>query len=52
MKKWASAHIAPDVPGLKKRKYESQRSNRSAKRSLGNPSAHDDTLPPDTMEPI
>lgn len=50
VKKWASAHVASDVPGLKKRKNESQRSNRSDKRSLRSSNAHDRTLPPDTME--
>ncbi|KAF2449119.1 hypothetical protein P171DRAFT_336047, partial [Karstenula rhodostoma CBS 690.94] len=49
VKKWASAHVASDVPGLKKRKDESQRSNRYAKRSLRSSYAHDETLPPDTM---
>jgi hypothetical protein len=52
VKKWASAHIAPNVPGLKKRKDESQRSTRSAKRPLRKSNAYDDTLPPDTMEPV
>ncbi|KAJ4359623.1 uncharacterized protein N0V89_000178 [Didymosphaeria variabile] len=52
VKKWATAHVASDMPGHKRRKDESQRSSRSAKRSFRRSNAHDETLPPDTMEPI
>ncbi|KAF9741095.1 hypothetical protein PMIN06_008365 [Paraphaeosphaeria minitans] len=50
VKKWATAHVASNVGGLKKRKDESQRSTRSTKRFLKSSNAHDETLPPDTME--
>ncbi|KAL1594589.1 hypothetical protein SLS60_010350 [Paraconiothyrium brasiliense] len=52
VKKWAAAHIASDMPGHKKRKDGSQRSSRSVRRSFRRSAAHNDTLPPDTMEPI
>ncbi|KAK7186485.1 hypothetical protein DPSP01_002086 [Paraphaeosphaeria sporulosa] len=52
VKKWASAHVASDVSGRKKRKDDSRRSTRSVKRYLRSSDVHDETLPPDTMESV
>lgn len=50
VKKWANVHVASDVH--RKRKDESQISNRSTKRSFRSVGNYDEELPPDTMEPI
>lgn len=50
VKKWANAHVASDAAGRGKRKDESQQSTKSTKRVLRSSSAHDQSLPPDSME--
>lgn len=52
VKRWASNHVASDVAKHKKRKCESQTSQRPAKRSSRNSNVQDEMLPPDTMEAI
>ena len=51
VKRWASAHVASDIAGSRKRKGAMETSSKSTKRSLRSSEAPDDTLPPDTMEP-
>jgi hypothetical protein len=50
VKRWAGAHVAPDTTGLRKRKGGMDASSGTTKRSLRSSNAHNDTLPPDTME--
>jgi hypothetical protein len=51
VKRWASVHVAPDTAGLRKRKGGAMEvSSRFTKRTTRSPDAHNDTLPPDTME--
>ncbi|KAF2690321.1 hypothetical protein K458DRAFT_383439 [Lentithecium fluviatile CBS 122367] len=49
VKRWASAHVASDTSGLRKRKGGMEASSRSTKHSLRSYD-HDESLPPDTME--
>jgi hypothetical protein len=50
VKRWASAHVASDMAGLRKRKADTETSTSSTKRTLRSSKRYNDTLPPDTME--
>jgi hypothetical protein len=51
VKRWASAHVAPENAGSRKRKGVGiGSSSKSTKRTLGSSNSHSETLPPDTME--
>ncbi|KAJ4295618.1 hypothetical protein N0V90_007631 [Kalmusia sp. IMI 367209] len=51
LKKWANIHVASDLGSAKRRRRATDGSSRSPKRTLRSTDVHDETLPPDTMEP-